>query len=277
MLSFPVAYRARVLNLSDFELTFSADFSNQARKWFHYDGGPFTTRMESWGGLRTLPKNREQQLYVDPHFIPSPSGTDSLGRNDAPVGKPLGYNPFGFDDGTLTITAIRTPPAMRHLVDRPYLSGIVGTDLSFSQQFGYFEVRAQFPRGRGLWPAFWMVSSGASDEIDVVEAIGEQTRIYHSVHLPNVPKYLDRPVSPPGFEYSARMYSYGVAWSERELIFYIDGRETTRVNAKPLRDSPPMYLLANLAVGGDWPGSPPAQTQFPAVMRIQYIRAYQWR
>src|SRR5690349_12239038 len=36
----------------------------------------------------------------------------------------------------------------------------------------------------------------------------------------------------------------------------------------------PMYLLANLAVGGNWPGVPDASTHFPAQMKIDYIRAY---
>jgi beta-glucanase (GH16 family) len=36
-----------------------------------------------------------------------------------------------------------------------------------------------------------------------------------------------------------------------------------------------MYLLANLAVGGDWPGNPDASTVFPGYMDIDYIRAYQ--
>jgi beta-glucanase (GH16 family) len=38
----------------------------------------------------------------------------------------------------------------------------------------------------------------------------------------------------------------------------------------------PMFLLANLAVGGHWPGAPDAATRFPARFAIQFIRAYRF-
>jgi len=36
----------------------------------------------------------------------------------------------------------------------------------------------------------------------------------------------------------------------------------------------PMHLIVNLAVGGNWPGSPDATTPFPANLQIDYIHAY---
>ena len=38
----------------------------------------------------------------------------------------------------------------------------------------------------------------------------------------------------------------------------------------------PMFMLANLAVGGQWPGAPDASTRFPATYEIDYIRAYRF-
>ena len=38
----------------------------------------------------------------------------------------------------------------------------------------------------------------------------------------------------------------------------------------------PMYMLANIATGGDWAGAPDHTTQFPARMQIDYIRAYRF-
>jgi len=38
----------------------------------------------------------------------------------------------------------------------------------------------------------------------------------------------------------------------------------------------PMYMLANLGVGGSWPGAPDASTRFPANYSIDYIRAYRF-
>jgi beta-glucanase (GH16 family) len=264
-------------DLSQYSLKFNADFSNTTRKWFTHDGGPFDTRMEKWGKLRTLPLNGEMQLYSDPYWIPNPAGTDSLGRNDAATGAPLGYNPFSFANGCLQITAIPVPGLMKKSgVDRAYLSGIIATDLSFLQRYGYFEICAQLPPGQGLWPTFWLASPTSSDEIDIVETIGGQTTIYQSIHLPANYHYLTNLVQ-TGFDYSAGFHTYGVLWTADSVVFYTDGRETTHANAPPMGQTPPLYVMVNLAVGGkpDWAGTPPPETQFPATLRIKYIRAHQ--
>ena len=269
------------LDLSRYELSFSTDFRDPKHPLLRADGGPFSSRYEEWGGLRTLPGNKEQELYVDAGFVPAHGGTDSLGRADALAGspiKPLGVNPFSFSDGALDITAIPTPPALQELVDRPYLSGMLSTDRFFAQRYGYFEMRARLPGGRGIWPAFWLVSKTQLEhvEIDIMEAIGGDTaHVYQSTHLKATRgKGIHVRVGPDGFDYTTASHSYGLEWTPDELVFYIDGIETTRMNGAPFRDAPPMYLIANLAVGGDWAGSPDSDTRFPAVMRIDHIRAY---
>ena len=244
------------------------------------DGGPFSTRYEEWGGLRTLPGNKEEELYVDLGFVPAHGGTDKLGRADAPAGsqKPLGVNPFSISDGALSITAVPTPPALQELVDRRYLSGMIATDRFFAQRYGYFEMRARLPGGKGLWPAFWMVAKTQQEhlEIDVMEAIGWDTaHIYQSTHLrASRGKGIHVRVGNEGFDYTTAAHSYGLEWTPEKLVFYIDGLETTRTDGSPFRDSPPMYMIANLAVGGDWAGTPDSDTRFPATMRIDHIRAY---
>jgi hypothetical protein len=279
------ARAARVFDLTGYRQTFAAEFNDPAAPLAVSAGGPFTTRFEQWGALRTLPGTGERELFVDPDFVPSPTGTDAVGHNDAPRGqgqpsaKPLGYNPFSVHDGVLDITAIPTPAALQSRVDRPYLSGMLSTEWSFTQRFGYFEIRTQLPPGRGLWPAFWMVSKTAAEhaEIDVFEAVGGQTSVFHSIHMSAYPKPLlhTRSNAPPGFDYSAGMHVYGVSWTPEEVVFFIDGQESARADGAPLRNVAPMYMIASMAVGGTWPGNPTAGTHFPAVMRIDYIRAYQ--
>jgi beta-glucanase (GH16 family) len=39
-------------------------------------------------------------------------------------------------------------------------------------------------------------------------------------------------------------------------------------------DSGPGFIILNLAVGGDWPGSPDAGTPFPSQMLVDYVRVY---
>jgi beta-glucanase (GH16 family) len=270
----------RRLDLSAYTPSFSTEFDNPKRPLMRSDGGPFSTRFEEWGGLRTLPGNKEEQLYVDSGFVPAHGGTDKLGRADAPAGsqKPLGVNPFSLSDGALKITAIPTPPALQELVDRQYLSGMISTDRFFAQRYGYFEMRARLPGGRGMWPAFWLVAKTQQEhlEIDVMEAVGwDTTHVYQSTHLKlSRGKGIHVRVGREGFDYTAATHSYGVEWAPDELVFYIDGLETTRTDGAPFRDAPPVYMIANLAVGGDWAGTPDSDTRFPAVMRIDHIRAY---
>ena len=110
-------------DLTGYRQTFAAEFNDPRLPLSVHDGGPFTTRYEQWGGLRTLPGNKEQELYVDKTFVPASAGTDKMGHADAAVGvgKPLGYDPFAIRDGCLDITAVPVPVALRDRV-RPPLS-----------------------------------------------------------------------------------------------------------------------------------------------------------
>ena len=52
-----------------------------------------------------------------------------------------------------------------------------------------------------------------------------------------------------------------------------DGKAVFATKTPPgLND--PMYLLINLAVGGEWPGDPDESTPFPATLMVDYVRAY---
>ena len=62
--------------------------------------------------------------------------------------------------------------------------------------------------------------------------------------------------------------------------FYVDGNlYETRTpadlpsGAKWVFDHP-FFILLNVAVGGDWPGSPDDTTVFPQNMLVDYVRAY---
>ena len=63
---------------------------------------------------------------------------------------PLGLDPFRVSDGVLSIVASRTPPELRSvLFNNEYISGILTTQGSFAQKYGYFEIRAKIPVGAG--------------------------------------------------------------------------------------------------------------------------------
>ena len=208
---------------------------------------------------RSLPTNGELQIYVDPD-IAGPRGS-------------LGLNPFSVRNGVLEISAVPTPSEIRpYLNNYAYMSGVITTQPSFSQTYGYFEMRAKLPRGKGLWPAFWLLPADQSwpPEIDVMESIGDPSQVFVTTHS-NAPKQ-------EGFERRVagdEFHTFAVSWDANAVIWYIDGKEAGR-HKTPADMHKPMYMLANLAVGGGWPGAPDARTHFPATYEIDYIRAYRF-
>jgi beta-glucanase (GH16 family) len=215
--------------------------------------------------MRTLRGNNELQLYVDPDLK---LGDVKIGAHPASA-----LDPFVVHDGVLDIVAQPAPPALASALGGfRYTSGLITTQPSFSQTYGYFEMRAKLPAGKGVWPAFWLLPADLSwpPELDVMESIGDPSLVWTTAHS----KVDDRPggkhqVAPGVF------HVFAVSWDEKELVWYIDGKEVQRQPTPPDMHKP-MYMLANVAVGGDWPGAPDASTPWPARMSIDYIRAYRF-
>ena len=208
---------------------------------------------------RTEVGNHELQLYVDPNY----SGTGTT---------PLGLNPFSVSNGILDIHATATPTAdVSALNGYQYTSGLLTTEKSFSQLYGYFEIKAELPNAPGAWPAFWMLPTNPTSaaEIDVLEDFGgspiHQTVIHGATSSPSQ-TYFVNTVPTDGTAF----HTYGVLWTSKEIDFYIDG---VNVGSTPTPSdlNTPMYMLMNMAVGGisGTPGS-----GFSEDMKIAYVHAY---
>lgn len=214
---------------------------------------------------RTLTGNEEEQIYVDPGYA---------GEADAA----LGLNPFRVENGVLKITA--EPVDARHLQalrGYRYQSGVITSRASHLQTYGYFEIRARVPRGQGLWPAFWMLRPGMwPPEIDVIETLGhDPEQIEMHVHW-NDP---DGKHQSEGCEVrvptaTQQFHTYGVLWTPEAIVRFIDRKPVAASPTRAELDGP-MYMIANLAVGGKWPGSPDPSTPFPAAFEIDWIAAWQ--
>ncbi|HEV7158711.1 MAG TPA: glycoside hydrolase family 16 protein [Caulobacteraceae bacterium] len=207
---------------------------------------------------RTLAGNGEEEVYVDPAF-------------GARIGSP-GLDPFRIGAGGLTITAQPAPPRVAGaLQGRRYISGLISSQPSFAQRYGYFEARARLPAGKGLWPALWLLPANLSwpPEIDIMESIGDPGTVYVSLH--SHAGDFTQPVSVTGDGF----HTFAVSWDPRQVAWFVDGRQVAR-RPTPSDMNQPMFLLANLAVGGHWPGAPDAATRFPARFAIQFIRAYRF-
>ena len=208
-----------------------------------------------WGGeaAYTLPVNNEAEYY----------SSDRSGSN----------SPFSNSNGVLNITATKAA-AGSNPYNLPYTSGLITTNKSFTQTYGYFETRAQLPAGQGLWPAFWLV--GAGSELDVFEVLGNSpSTLYSTTHgsTNGVWGGVGQAFTVP--DTSAGFHTYGVDWEPTTVTYYMDGVKLGSAPT-PTSMSVPMYMLLNLAVGGagSWPGAPDASTAFPATMQVDYVRAY---
>jgi beta-glucanase (GH16 family) len=253
--------------------TFSDDFASFS--WFAGDlqdhqgeRGTWRTQFGYAGpnslGSRTLTSNRELQIYVDPAFRGSTT-------------KSLGLNPFRVADGVLEIIADQaTENIQKSIWGYTYTSGLITTRFSFSQLYGLFEIRARLPKGRGLWPTFWLLPVDGTwpPEIDILEVLGhDPTMLYTSLHSKSSGKHTSETIMTRISDSSADFHTYSVDWEEDEIRWYFDDIEIGR-KATPSDMHKPMYLLANLAVGGKWPGRPDASTRFPAIFAIDWIHAY---
>ena len=96
---------------------------------------------------------------------------------------------------------------------------------SFSQRYGYFEMRAKLPRGKGIWPAFWLLPQDLSwpPEIDIMESIGDPNTVYVTAHsTTKKAEGIKVGVKGDGF------HTFAVAWDPKLIVWYVDGAEVGR-------------------------------------------------
>lgn len=245
------------------------DLSTQ--RWLPYfDGGydPATSTYlgATWGlSKRTLSGTGEEQIYVDPSY----AGTGTT---------PLGLAPFAVRAGVLSITVNRVPEAMRaQLYNRRYYSGVLTTRASLVQRFGYFEMRARVPAGKGLWPAFWLLDADKKwpPEIDVLEVVGGQsTQMVTTTHSADASGGdVASGCRTTLADATTAFHDFGVLWTPERIAYYIDRVPVAQL-ATPAGVDKPMYMLLNLAIGGRMAGSPDATTPLPSSFDIDWVAAY---
>ena len=219
-----------------------------------------------YGGVhsRTLVNNRELQVYADRLF----TGTGTTN---------LKLDPFRIADGKLEIVAEPLKEDLRQFAwGLSYSSGLLTTKASFSQKYGLFEIRAKLPKGKGLWPAFWLLPENRAwpPELDVLEVLGDDMKkLYVSWHSNVGGKHTadSKAIEVP--DMSAEFHTYSVVWEKDTLMWFFDDVQIAS-RSTPEDFHLPMYMLINLAVGGGWPGSPDKTTPFPAKYTIDWVRAY---
>ena len=188
-------------------------------------------------------------------------------------------------DGYLAITARR-----EEFMGNGYTSARIKTQGLFSQQYGRFEARIQLPFGQGMWPAFWMLGDDIDQvswpncgEIDIMEYRGQEPQVSTGA------------LHGPGYSGGASLYGtfsngqsratqfhiYAVEWSPESIKWFVDDELFMERSPGDVPSGSPwafdhsFFMILNLAVGGNYVGSPDASTRFPQEMRVDYVRVYE--
>jgi beta-glucanase (GH16 family) len=176
---------------------------------------------------------------------------------------------------------------------RDYTSAKVRTKGKGDWTYARIEVRAKLPRGKGIWPAIWMMPTDNhygnwpnSGEIDIVELVGhEPDRVHGTLHYGDREKRrMEKGESYKlkGGTFADEFHVFGLEWEKGKISWSVDGQvyQTqsdwhTRDAAFPAPFDQRFHLILNVAVGGTWPGNPDGTTQFPAPMVVDWVRVYQ--
>lgn len=159
-----------------------------------------------------------------------------------------------------------------------FASGMISSHDKVAFTYGYVEVRVRVPKGKGLWPAFWLLPSAKMwpPEIDVFEIVSSQTnKVLFTLHYRDIARSIkSAEASWIGPDFAANWHTFAIDWEPDFITWYVDGVARFRY-VGPGIPHEPMYVIANLAVGGIWAGSPDTSTRFPGYFDIDYIRIWQ--
>ncbi len=214
------------------------------------------------------------------------TGNNSWGNNELEYYTDRTQNSF-VSDGHLIIEA-----RAESFGGRNYTSARMITKNKKIFKFGRIDIRAKMPKGKGIWPALWMLGNNidavpwpACGEIDIMEMIGQEpNKIVGTFHWGNsiatrALKWTSYTLSSGSFDQQFHVYS--LIWKENEMKILIDDQMyayMTPADMAPGSTYPfnnDFFFIFNVAVGGQLPGSPDNTTVFPQRMAVDYIRVFQ--
>jgi len=166
-----------------------------------------------------------------------------------------------------------------------YTSARIKTQGLQNFTYGKVEARIKLPSGQGLWPAFWMLGSNitsvgwpASGEIDIMERVNNNPYVNGTVHW-DANGYASYGNISGNLDFS-QFHTYSIEWDANYIRWFVDGNKYNEIyiqngtgNTEEFQK--PFFILLNMAVGGNWPGSPNGSTPFPSQMLVDYVRVYQ--
>ena len=173
--------------------------------------------------------------------------------------------------------------------DGKIYSGRVYAKVKEGWKYGYIEASIKLPKGKGTWPAFWMMpvnfkSWPADGEIDIMEEVGYHpdyvsSSLHANAHVHSNGTQVTHEMYCKGAE--GEFHTYAIEWTAQNITTYVDGKKQLSYDNRGLgRDdwpyNDPFYIIFNLAWGGDWGGSQGVdENALPVTMEVDYVRVFQ--
>ena len=184
-------------------------------------------------------------------------------------------------DGTLRITCLKESGKI--------YSARVYAKVREGWTYGYIEARIKLPKGKGTWPAFWMMpvnfrSWPADGEIDIMEEVGYHpdyvsSSLHANAHVHSNGTQVTHEMYCQGAE--GEFHKYAILWTGQNITTYVDGKVQLSYDNRGLgRDDwpydDPFYVILNFAWGGDWGGAQGVdESKLPLTMEVDYVRVFQ--
>lgn len=182
-----------------------------------------------------------------------------------------------------------------------YTSARITTADRVAFRYGRIEARMKLPGGQGIWPAFWLLSQdspygswAATGEIDVMEAtnLGASggNSVFGTLHYGGEfpANVFSGNKTNVATDVTADFHTYAIEWDADEFRWYVDdvlyatqndwysgAAAISSTAGYPAPFNQAFHILFNVAVGGNLPGAPNANTVFPVTMEVDWVRVYE--
>jgi beta-glucanase (GH16 family) len=182
---------------------------------------------------------------------------------------------------------------------KKYTSSRIKTEHKQFFKYGRIDIRAKMPQGQGLWPALWTLGENistvgwpASGEIDIMEMVGgngtdgyNDSTTHGTIHFEtgdgcgfNCRDYQGGKKSLSSGKLADDFNVFSIDWTTDSITWLLNdvsfhSEQITPANRTEFHED--FFFIFNVAVGGEWPGSPDSTSQFPQQMQVDYIRVFQ--
>lgn len=187
------------------------------------------------------------------------------------------------ENGYLKITA-----KQEYYGGKNYTSSRIKTQGNVFHTYGRIDIRAKLPFGQGIWPAIWMLGENfpsvgwpSCGEIDIMEMIGGNGYNDRTVHgtahwESNGHAEYGGSNSLSSGRFADEFHVFSIIWTSSSIVWLRDDIQYQVIditNLSAFHNN--FFFILNLAVGGNWPGSPNASTIFDQTLLVDYIRVFQ--